>query len=209
MTLDISEGAKGPQAPVSQELELFVQPDFVASDGIDPYDGKRFADYTLMQRDRHLAVIEAKKTSRDAELGREQALISAIRSVLAAFEAKRRMALVVMATGTGKTRTAAALVDVLMRARWARRVLPKVKKPWRTFKDKFLNIDCWGNFKFFKENPKGYEPSAQVPLPVRLFRLRLSRLQAALAAGDGATAERVALQLRGDRKASPDALASA
>ncbi|GAB4017518.1 DEAD/DEAH box helicase family protein [Spirosoma koreense] len=34
-----------------------------------------------------------------------------------------RKALVVMATGSGKTRTAAALVDVLMRAGWVRRVL--------------------------------------------------------------------------------------
>jgi type I restriction enzyme R subunit len=36
---------------------------------------------------------------------------------------KRRRALVVMATGSGKTRTAAALVDVLMKANWAKRVL--------------------------------------------------------------------------------------
>lgn len=35
----------------------------------------------------------------------------------------RRRALLVMATGAGKTRTAAALVDVFMRANWAKRVL--------------------------------------------------------------------------------------
>ena len=35
----------------------------------------------------------------------------------------RRRALVVMATGAGKTRTAAAMVDVLMRASWIKRVL--------------------------------------------------------------------------------------
>lgn len=35
----------------------------------------------------------------------------------------RRKALVVMATGTGKTRTAIALVDILMKANWAKRVL--------------------------------------------------------------------------------------
>lgn len=39
------------------------------------------------------------------------------------LRAKRRRALVVMATGSGKTRTAAALVDVLMKANWAKRVL--------------------------------------------------------------------------------------
>ncbi|MBK9013583.1 MAG: DEAD/DEAH box helicase family protein [Saprospiraceae bacterium] len=36
---------------------------------------------------------------------------------------KRRKALVVMATGTGKTRMAVALVDILMKANWAKRVL--------------------------------------------------------------------------------------
>ncbi|MEP9399773.1 DEAD/DEAH box helicase family protein [Mesorhizobium sp. KR2-14] len=41
-----------------------------------------------------------------------------------AFEAKRqRKALLVMATGSGKTRTVIALVDVLMRAGWVKRVL--------------------------------------------------------------------------------------
>lgn len=36
---------------------------------------------------------------------------------------KRRRALLVMATGSGKTRTVAALVDVLMKANWVKRVL--------------------------------------------------------------------------------------
>lgn len=41
-----------------------------------------------------------------------------------AFEAKRlRKALLVMATGSGKTRTVIALIDVLMRAGWVKRVL--------------------------------------------------------------------------------------
>lgn len=47
----------------------------------------------------------------------------AIRAVTDAFEAKQRKALLVMATGTGKTRTAIALVDVLMRANWVKNVL--------------------------------------------------------------------------------------
>ncbi|HEY5224941.1 MAG TPA: DEAD/DEAH box helicase family protein [Microbacteriaceae bacterium] len=47
----------------------------------------------------------------------------AIRSVTDVFEANQRKALLVMATGTGKTRTAIALVDVLMRANWAKNVL--------------------------------------------------------------------------------------
>ena len=48
----------------------------------------------------------------------------AIRKVLKVFEEQhRRKALVVMATGAGKTRTVIALTDVLMRANWAKRIL--------------------------------------------------------------------------------------
>ncbi len=53
----------------------------------------------------------------------------AIRKVAEAFERpeekgeNRREALLVMATGSGKTRTVIALVDVLMRANWAKRIL--------------------------------------------------------------------------------------
>lgn len=47
----------------------------------------------------------------------------AIRRVCEAFEQGKRRALLVMATGTGKTRVAMSLVDVLLRADCARRVL--------------------------------------------------------------------------------------
>ncbi|GGM29703.1 restriction endonuclease subunit R [Micromonospora sonchi] len=48
----------------------------------------------------------------------------AIRKIGEAFERDRqRQALVVMATGAGKTRTVIALVDLLMRANWVKRVL--------------------------------------------------------------------------------------
>ncbi|MBX3620007.1 MAG: DEAD/DEAH box helicase family protein [Rhizobacter sp.] len=48
----------------------------------------------------------------------------AVRRVGSTFEVDRqRKALVVMATGAGKTRTVIALADVLMRANWAKRVL--------------------------------------------------------------------------------------
>lgn len=47
----------------------------------------------------------------------------AIRRVAEAFEQGKRKALLVMATGTGKTRTAMALVDIFLRTNQARRVL--------------------------------------------------------------------------------------
>ena len=48
----------------------------------------------------------------------------AIRNVARSFEQdSERKALLVMATGSGKTRTVIALVDLLMRAGWVKRVL--------------------------------------------------------------------------------------
>jgi type I restriction enzyme, R subunit len=47
----------------------------------------------------------------------------AIRRIGDAFEHNERRALVVMATGAGKTRTVIALCDVLMRCNWVKRVL--------------------------------------------------------------------------------------
>ncbi|GAB2721419.1 restriction endonuclease subunit R [Hymenobacter frigidus] len=49
--------------------------------------------------------------------------IEAIRSVGKVLEARGREALLVMATGTGKTRTAAALIDVMSKCGWVKRVL--------------------------------------------------------------------------------------
>lgn len=49
--------------------------------------------------------------------------IETIKRVTEAFEAKKRKALIVQATGTGKTRVSIALTDLLMRANWVKRVL--------------------------------------------------------------------------------------
>ena len=47
----------------------------------------------------------------------------AIRAVTERLEARQRRGLLVMATGTGKTRTAAAIIELLQRANWVKRVL--------------------------------------------------------------------------------------
>ncbi len=164
-----------------------------------PYQGHQYSDYVLYGKDgRILAVVEAKKTSVDPAIGREQAKqycyniqkekggelpfcfytngheiyfwdlenyppkkvvgfptrddlerysyirrnrkplatelintqiagrdyqIQAIRSVMEGIEKKKQRFLLVMATGTGKTRTTIAFVDAMMRAGWAERVL--------------------------------------------------------------------------------------
>ena len=183
---------------VIEEFDILVDKN-LAQDGLTPYAGHQFSDYVLLGKDgKPLAVVEAKKTSADAAIGREQAKqycyhihnsnnnglpfcfytnghdiyfwdldnyppkkvygfpsrddlerytyirkarkalagelintkiagrdyqIRAIRAVMEAIEKRKRMFLLVMATGTGKTRTCIALVDALMRAGWAERVL--------------------------------------------------------------------------------------
>jgi type I restriction enzyme R subunit len=60
------------------------------------------------------------------------------------------------------------------------RLLEKEKiKPWCTEKDVFLVLDCWDNFEYFEINPKGKELKPQIPLPVRLFGLRLAKIEKA------------------------------
>ena len=61
------------------------------------------------------------------------------------------------------------------------RLLEKDKlKPWCLEKDRFLILDCWDNFEYFKLNPKGKEIKPQIPLPVRLFGVRLDKIEEAL-----------------------------
>jgi type I restriction enzyme R subunit len=49
--------------------------------------------------------------------------LEAVKRVCERFESNFRKALVVQATGTGKTRVAISLCDVLMRAGWVKRIL--------------------------------------------------------------------------------------
>ncbi|QQG65451.1 type I restriction endonuclease subunit R [Desulfobulbus oligotrophicus] len=185
---------------VIQEFDILVAaPALTTAESPSPYAGHQFSDYVLLGKNgKPLAVVEAKKTSKDPALGREQAKqycyniqkqlggelpfcfytnghehyfwdlgnypprkivgfptrddlerfqyirrnrkpltqelintaiagrdyqIRAIRAVLEGIEQKRRDFLLVMATGTGKTRTSIALVDALMRAGHAEKTL--------------------------------------------------------------------------------------
>ncbi len=53
------------------------------------------------------------------------------------------------------------------------------RRSWCHEKDKFLIIDCWDNFEYFKLNPKGKENQTQTALPVRLFKMRMEKLKTA------------------------------
>lgn len=186
-------------AQVTSELDIWVGlPEGVAEPEYE-YQGFQYADYVLLGEDGYpLAVVEAKKTSKDARVGQEQARqyavniqknsgkdmpfvfytngndiyfwdtenypprkvygfptrkdlerllfirknqkpisqelinrdisdrpyqIEALRSVFESIDKGKRKALLVMATGTGKTRTCASLIDVLMRTNRVQRVL--------------------------------------------------------------------------------------
>ena len=59
---------------VVQECNILLKPASGVAEPRTPYGGHQFSDYVLLGRDGSaLAVIEAKKTSKDAAIGREQA----------------------------------------------------------------------------------------------------------------------------------------
>ena len=69
-----------------------------------------------MRQDITAPVIDENITNRDYQK-------NAIRAVCKAFSENRRRSLIVMATGTGKTRVSISCVDVLMKANWIKNVL--------------------------------------------------------------------------------------
>lgn len=60
---------------VIQEFDILIdQPSFATTEPVSPYAGRQFSDYVLLGKNgKPLAVVEAKKTSKDPALGREQA----------------------------------------------------------------------------------------------------------------------------------------
>lgn len=74
--------------------------------------------------------------------------LEAVKKVCESFEQKHRKALVVMATGTGKTRTAISLVDVLTSKNWVQNVLfladrtELVKQAEKNFKKLLPDMSC-------------------------------------------------------------------
>ena len=66
-----------------------------------------------------------------------------------------------------------------MIGRGTRVLNPNDRRSWCHEKQKFLIIDCWDNFEYFKLNPKGKEIKAQTALPIRLFKMRLEKLKVA------------------------------
>jgi type I restriction enzyme R subunit len=90
-----------------------------------------------------------------------------------------------------------------MIGRGTRLLEPEKIKPWCTQKDNFLILDCWDNFEYFKINPKGKEPKAQIPLPVRLFGVRLEKIEEARTRSNSEIVNKEVLKIRKQVEALP------
>jgi type I restriction enzyme R subunit len=71
-----------------------------------------------------------------------------------------------------------------MIGRGTRLLEPTKMRSWCAEKDVFLILDCWDNFEYFKLNPKGKELKPQIPIPVKLFGLRLDKIERAQEIGE-------------------------
>jgi type I restriction enzyme R subunit len=83
-----------------------------------------------------------------------------------------------------------------MIGRGTRLLEPTKMRVWCTEKDVFLILDCWDNFEYFKLNPKGKELKAQIPVPVKLFGLRLDKIEKAQEKGESEIVSSEILKLR-------------
>jgi type I restriction enzyme, R subunit len=101
---------------------------------------KESLDYLIYQRQYRVAELE--NYNPDLKIADRPYQIEAIKTVAAHFQNQRRKALVIQATGTGKTRVAIALAELLLRTGWARRVLFLCdRKELRTQADDAFNLN--------------------------------------------------------------------
>ena len=69
-------------------------------------------------------------------------------------------------------------------------------KHWCTTKDRFLILDCWDNFEYFKLHPEGKDTIPQIPLPVRFVGIRLDKIETAIDTQNDAIAAKEIRKLR-------------
>jgi type I restriction enzyme, R subunit len=81
-------------------------------------DSLEYALFQTQQRESVLAALNPKSSITDRLYQ-----IEAIKRICENFDKRRRQALVIQATGTGKTRVAIAFAELMIRAKWAKRIL--------------------------------------------------------------------------------------
>lgn len=116
----------GMQRPVifySNGYETFIWDDKQYSTYRPVYGlySKDSLEYLTYQRQYRIPGLE--KHNPDLNIADRPYQIEAIKTVAAHFQQQRRKALIIQATGTGKTRVAIALAELLLRTGWAKRVL--------------------------------------------------------------------------------------
>lgn len=82
---------------------------------------KESLDYLIYQR--HYRQADLEKNNPRLDIADRPYQIEAIKTVAEHFQNQRRKALLIQATGTGKTRVAIALAELMLKAGWAKRVL--------------------------------------------------------------------------------------
>ncbi len=122
---DAFEGM-GYQRPVifySNGYETFIWDDHQYNTYRPAYGfySKDSLDYLIYQR--HYRTAELEKFNPELSIADRPYQIEAIKTVAAHFQTQRRKALIIQATGTGKTRVAIALAELLLRTGWSKRVL--------------------------------------------------------------------------------------
>ncbi len=116
----------GYQRPVifySNGYESFIWDDYQYSTYRPVYGfySRDSLNYCIYQR--HYRGKELEKHNPQLSIADRPYQIEAIKTVAAHFQNERRKALLIQATGTGKTRVAIALTELLLRCGWAKRVL--------------------------------------------------------------------------------------
>ena len=86
--------------------------------GFYSQDSLEYTHFQSRHREATLGTLNPKETITDRLYQ-----IEAIKRVCENFDQRRRRALVIQATGTGKTRVAIALCELMVRAKWAKRIL--------------------------------------------------------------------------------------
>ncbi|MBK1829613.1 DEAD/DEAH box helicase family protein [Verrucomicrobiaceae bacterium R5-34] len=81
-------------------------------------DSLQYDIFQRLQRDKKLSALIPRESITDRLYQ-----IEAIKRVSENFDKRKRKALIIQATGTGKTRVAISLCDVMIRAKWAKRIL--------------------------------------------------------------------------------------